>query len=230
MHVNAFVRGQGKWVQHAKDLLNMHPLWHILSGLVVVLLRETLFTKKKWARAVDMNHGLNLGGIEVIREMEGNTKGCKGLVWSSGTVKGVHRTVERKMKTIVSFKLIGERLQDVWVDGVDLDVKQLLIYLIKHYRLEEKSQTIGCEISITVDGATLDDYCCHITCRFKMTDPDARDPLTGKLLFEVMQSERNGHPYPSLVAKNNKATYDKFLAHVFDFCQELRDHGIPELG
>jgi hypothetical protein len=37
-----------------------------------------------------MNHGLNLGGIEVIRGMEGNKKVCKGLVWSSGTVEDVH--------------------------------------------------------------------------------------------------------------------------------------------
>jgi hypothetical protein len=63
-----------------------------------------------------------------------------------------------------------------------------------------------------------------------MTDLDARDPLNGELLFEVMQSERSFDPYISLVAKDNKATYDKFLTHVFDFCQELRDHGIPELG
>jgi hypothetical protein len=216
-------------VQRAKDLLNMRPLRHILIGLVVVPLRDTLFTKQKWAQAIDMNHGLNLGGIELICEMEGNKKGCKCLVWSSGTVKDVHRAVERKMKTFVSFKLIGERHQDVCVENVELDLKQCFIYLIKHYGLEEKSLTIGCEISITADGAKLDEYCCRITCCFKITDPDPRDPLTGKLLFEVMQSERNCHSCVSLVAKDNKATYDEFLTHVFDFCQELRGHGISEL-
>jgi hypothetical protein len=30
----------------------------------------------------------------------------------------------------------------MWVDGVELDVKQHRIYLIKHYGLEEKAQTI----------------------------------------------------------------------------------------
>jgi hypothetical protein len=45
-----------------------------------------------------------------------------------------------------------------------------------------------------------------------------------------MQSECNYHPCVSLVVKDNKSTYDKFLTHVFDFCQELLDHGIPELG
>jgi hypothetical protein len=173
MHVYAFVRGHRKWVQRTKDLLTMRPLWHILIGLVVVMLHETLFTANKWAQEVDMNHVLNIGSIQVIREMEGNKKGYKGMVWSLGTVKDVHRAVERKLKTLISFKLIDERHQDVWVDGVELDVKQLLINSIKHYGLEDKSQVTGCEISITVDGTKLDDYCCHITCGFKMADLDA---------------------------------------------------------
>jgi hypothetical protein len=36
--------------------------------------------------------------------MEGTKKGAMGLVWSSGTVKDVHRAVEREMKTKVTFK------------------------------------------------------------------------------------------------------------------------------
>jgi hypothetical protein len=34
-----------------------------------------------------------------------------------------------------------------------------------------------------------------------------------------MQSERNFHPCVSLVTKDNKSTYDKFLVHVFDFAK-----------
>jgi hypothetical protein len=44
-----------------------------------------------------------------------------------------------------------------------------------------------------------------------------------------MQSERNLHPCVSLVAKDKKSPYDKFLKHVLNFLQELRDQGIPEL-
>jgi hypothetical protein len=75
------------------------------------------------ARCPPTNHGMNLGGIEVIRNMEGTKKGAMGLVWSSGTVKDVHRAVEREMKTKVAFKLIGERHDDMWIDGVQLNVK-----------------------------------------------------------------------------------------------------------
>jgi hypothetical protein len=96
-------------------------------------------------------------------------------------------------------ELIGERFNDTWIDGVKLNVKKLLIYLIKHYGLAEKAPTTGCEIGIIADGAKLDAYCIHITSGFKMMDKDARDPLEietndplerGKLLFETMQSEK----------------------------------------
>jgi hypothetical protein len=92
-----------------------------------------LCLQKKWAQAVGINHGLNLCGIEVIRNMDGTKKGAMGLVWSSYTVKDVHHAVEREMKTKVSFKLIGERHEDMWIDGVQLNFKELLIYLIKHF-------------------------------------------------------------------------------------------------
>jgi hypothetical protein len=49
-------------------------------------------------------------------------------VCSSGTVTDVHHAMEREMQTKVPFKLIGERHEDMWIDGVQLDVKELLIF------------------------------------------------------------------------------------------------------
>jgi hypothetical protein len=116
------------------------------------------------------------------------------------------------------------------VDGVELDVKELLIYIITHYGLETKARAKGCEISITFDGAKLDDYCCHIIRGFKLTDNYLKDPLSGRLLFDTMQSKRNCIPIVSIIAKDNKAAYDRFLTHIFEFGNELRTVGIPELG
>jgi hypothetical protein len=215
-YMNLFIGGRSKRFQHANDLLNMGLLRHLMIGLVILLLRETMFTKKKWAQAVDMNHGLNLGVIEVIHETEGNKKGCMGLVWSSGTLTYVHRAVEREIMSTVSFKLIGEAHQDVRVDGVVLDMKELLIYIIKHYGLEAKAKATGCEISTTADGAKLDNYCCHITCGFKLTDEDSKNLLYGRLLFDTIQSERS--------------CITIVLTRIFEFGQELRTGGIPELG
>jgi hypothetical protein len=77
-----------------------------------------------------------------------------------------------------------------------------------------------------VIGATLDDYCIHVTCGFKMKDKDARHPLDineddplkrGKLLLPTIQSSKNDFPITSLIAKDNTSTYNKFLRHIFEF-------------
>jgi hypothetical protein len=113
------------------------------------------------------------------------------------------------------------------------------MYLIEHFGLEEKARASGCEISITVDGAKLDDYSIHVTRAFKMTDKDAHDPLQidndgplkrGKLLLPTFQSRKNAFPIASIIVKDNKSTYNKFQRHIFDFGQKLRDVRIPELG
>jgi hypothetical protein len=49
-YINAFFKGRGKWVQHAKDILNMTPLRYLLIGFVIVFLRETLFAQKNGHR------------------------------------------------------------------------------------------------------------------------------------------------------------------------------------
>jgi hypothetical protein len=163
IHINSFIRGRGKWFVHAKDLLNMKPLMQFLVGIVVVLLRETIFTKKKWIQAVDMNHGLNSGGTEVVRAMEGLGKNGQGLVLSSSSIKEVHRAVEEVMMKEMDFTIINVRQNATWIDGVEIDAKKLLIYLVNHYGLSEKARTVGIEVSIMVDSAKLDDYWCHTT-------------------------------------------------------------------
>jgi hypothetical protein len=182
---------------------------------------------------------LNLGEIEVIRSTEGTQKGAMVLVLSSGTMKDVHHAVEREMKTKVLFKVIGERHDNIWIDGVQLEVKELLIYIIKYFGLKEKARATGCEIAMTVDGAKLDNYCIHVICGFKITDKDELNPLEvdqkdelkrGKLLLPTIQSSKNAFQTTSIIAKDNKSTYKKCLHHMFEFGQELRDVGVPELG
>jgi hypothetical protein len=119
VQVNIFIHGRGGWQQHATYLLNMCPLRHLLIALVIVLLRGSLFTKKKWARAVDMHRGLNIGGIEVIRKMKVLKKNESGLVWYSSTIQKVHRAIENEMKKEIQFKISGGRFEDTWIDGVE---------------------------------------------------------------------------------------------------------------
>jgi hypothetical protein len=163
-----------------------------------------MFTKNKWAHAVDMNHGLNLGEIEVIHEMEVNIKGCMELVCSSGMIKDVHRAVEREIMSKVSFKLIGEAHQVCGWMILSSMWNNSYFFIIKLFGIQAKARSTCCEKSITVDGAKLDDYFCHITCGFKPTDKDSKDHLSGRLLFDTMQSERNCIAIVSIIAKDKK--------------------------
>jgi hypothetical protein len=72
-----------------------------------------------------------------------------------------------------------------------------------------------------------------------MTDKDVCDPLVvddfdplkkGRILFEMIQAEQNAFPFTYMIVKDNKSTYDKFLRHIFEFGQDMRDVGVPELG
>jgi hypothetical protein len=47
---------------------------------------------------------------------------------------------------------------------------------------------------------------------------------------ETIQSSKNSFPITSLIAKDNKSTYNKFLRHIIEYGQELRDVGVTELG
>jgi hypothetical protein len=79
-NLNSFCKGRGKWVQHATYIFE-----HGSFALSFDWFCDSAFTRdfvyeKKWAHAVVMNHGLNLGGIEVIRTTEGTKKGAMRLV------------------------------------------------------------------------------------------------------------------------------------------------------
>jgi hypothetical protein len=88
-------------VQHATYILNMDCTVCLLIGLVVVLLHKTLFTTQKRVQVVDINHGLNLGSKELIRQMEGTNRGGQLSVRLSSTVNDVHRAVESEIEKII---------------------------------------------------------------------------------------------------------------------------------
>jgi hypothetical protein len=209
-----------------------------LLGLLSCCCVKTSSTKKL-AQSVDMNYGLNLAVLEVVRVMEGLGKNGQGMFWSSSSIKEVHRAVEEVMMKEMDFTIITARHNDIWIDGVEIDVKKLLIYLVNRYGLSKKARTVGIEVTITVDSAKLDEYCYHTTSVWKFTNISNGDPLIVNntdpdnrlmLRIETIQSERCCFPIITMIAKDNKMTYDKLLRYIFVFCQEIRENGIHELG
>jgi hypothetical protein len=96
---DSFCKGRGKWVQHVTYISNMAPLRFLLTGCD---------STSTW---------------DYVYEAKVDTGGW----YESWTVKDVHRAVEQEMKMKLSFKVIGERHEYMWIDGVQLDVKELLM-------------------------------------------------------------------------------------------------------
>jgi hypothetical protein len=135
-------------------------------------------------------------------------------------IKDVNRAVENVMREELYFKIINVRHHDARVDGVEIDAKKLLIYLINQYGLAGKAWTVGVEVHIVVDSAKLDEDCCQIMADWKFSDVMTRDPMIVdkkdpnnqmKLLLEMMQSDKYSMHVISLIFKDNKAAHDSFL-------------------
>jgi hypothetical protein len=119
----------------------------------------------------------------------------------------------------MDFTTINVRHNDTWIDGVEIDAKKLVMYLVNHYGLSKKARTVGIEVSIMVDSAKLDDYCCHTTEGWNFNYVSTRDPLIVdntdpekhlKLFVETMQSVRCCFLIITMITKENKATYENY--------------------
>jgi hypothetical protein len=164
------------------------------------------------------------------------------LIWGSGSVKGIHRQIEKDMHGEIHSEVIKDQYGESVIDGIKFDMRSLCDYLVKAFGLEKEAKIRNAEILITVDGAKLDPNTHHITIGFEICDKMARDPVSGKFLFsndegvsdaqhlDNMQYGACCFPILTDVAKDNKQTYDTCLRQIFEFGKELRRHGFDDNG
>jgi hypothetical protein len=119
-------------------------------------IRDNVFTASNMAYVTYMHHGLNLIGIDNTRTIRYDKKHTNKLFWSSSEVKRVQRKADQDMQEVIHVTVIKERHKYALVDGFNFDMHALFEYLI-----DAKHRNV--EISVTVDGARLDDNCQHIT-------------------------------------------------------------------
>jgi hypothetical protein len=189
--------------------------------------RNKLCDAKAIARVVDLNHGLNITGLEALRKIENLPKWARGFIMSSSAVKTVFRKVETVMKSEMTTKqtqvAIDEGRDAQIIDGVELDIEALCVYLINRWDLGEISKKRNVEIAITIDAAELDNETNHVTVGVKLCDKAIQCPVTKMRIFSELcnlQSDKWCFPI----------TYIRHLKDVFDFCQRLRTFGLPEHG
>jgi hypothetical protein len=236
---DGYAPGRGKWKKIGLELFNMKVLKDHLIDATCTHIKEKLYNKTSWAYNVDMFRGLNLTGIDNGRNIELSRNGRR-LIWGSGSVKGIHRQIEKDMHEEIYFEVIKYQDGESVIDGINFDMISLFAYLVKAFRLEEEAKIRNVEISITVDGAELDPNTHHVTIGFKICDKMARDPASGKFLFlneegvsdaQQLDNTQFGawyFPLLGVVAKDNTQTYDKYLRHVFEFGKDLRHHGFDD--
>jgi hypothetical protein len=236
---DGYAPGRGKWKKIGLELFNMKVLKYHLIDASCTHIKENVYTKTSWTYNVDMFHGLNLSGIDNARNIELSRNGRR-LIGGSGSVKGIHRQIEKNMHEEIHFEVIKNQDGESVIYSIKFDMRAFFAYLVKAFGLEKEAKIRNVEISITVDGAKLDPNTNHVTIGFKICDKMARDPVSGKFLFlndegvsdshhlDNMQSGAWCFPILAVVAKDNTQTYDKYLRQIFEFGKELRHHGFDD--
>jgi hypothetical protein len=242
-----YVAGRGRWKCIAWEIFSLsvirnHLIDETVTRIIVTHICNNACTSAALAYVKDMHHRLNLTGIDNMRKIEHDTKHMSKLVWSSSQAKRVQRQAEIDMQEVISFSLIKETHQKTMVDGVRFDMRALFECLITSCGLSEEACHRNVEIYVAFGGAKLDDNSGHVTAGFKICDKSAKYHVTGKNIYtnveglkdddhlDNLQSGAWCFPSVSILAKDNKGMYEKYLRPIFGYCEELRAAGVPKHG
>jgi hypothetical protein len=149
----------------------------------------------------------------------GRIKQMGGFQASKYQVKKAMNIVEEHESGIIPYDVVD-------VDGIygfKFDYKQLLLYLLKLFKLEDAARDINqppIQISITLDGADLSRNVTHVTAGVKINDPRSIDLDSGLPIgvqdLRNIQSRALCFPVKSLQAKDSKELYDKHFGDFFN--------------
>jgi hypothetical protein len=95
------VAGRGKWKRIARELFSITCIRNHLIDETVTNIRQHVYTPTAFVYVTDMRHGLNLTGIDNVRNIEYAKKHSKKLLWASSEVKKVQRHAEKDMQEVI---------------------------------------------------------------------------------------------------------------------------------
>jgi hypothetical protein len=99
MHLNKIIKGRGKWGTMALELFNVKQLKGYFLKKSARYIRENINTARTIGRIIDLNHVINLRGIDALRTAEAGRSTHQKLLRSSGTIKACYRDIERTMSS-----------------------------------------------------------------------------------------------------------------------------------
>jgi hypothetical protein len=148
--------GRKKWKNTARKLFGMKCLKHFLIMLNAKHIHDEVYSNTKLAEATDRVPGFSLHCVKGFRSIQNGKKGTQKMVWSSGSIKRINRSVELEMQEIMSMALINEVHDGESVDGIQFDEEAVFRFIIEKFGLSQKAKYGTAEIALTIDGAKLE--------------------------------------------------------------------------
>jgi hypothetical protein len=186
------------------------------------------------AKVMDMSPGqLNLSGYMELRKgleiknKKGKIPRGKGWLCSEHYVKSAQYAIEKEAMQHIPFAM----LPSAEVDGFQFDYEKALLYLNDHVFCLKNAASDPTQPRIlwafTVDGVRVSANVTLIIAGIKCLDPRAIDPKTG-VFISLVQSPDKCFPLKVLVCKDNKTTYQEYLADFFAYFKDLENKPVGE--
>jgi len=216
------------------ELLGTFATETVLHEVSLKYARKKIFLPWRVLRSIDLaiNGGINLTGLESLRQVEDLAEYQRGYLPSRGAVQICAAELHALGQELIPIEKVPCNLGEMY----QFDFEKMVRYIIKAFALHQVAQGDSIELCITLDGAELTKDLCHLSFGVKATDWRAINPRDGTSLaysqdgvfgkiFNV-QSRNNCFIMKTLLGKDSKAAYQHF-ADVFRFFKHVKAEGLP---
>ena len=191
------------------------------------------------AEVLDAGSGqLNLSGLDMLTKgVEGDANGKVQYGGGYFTTRYYILQAQAKVNAAAQLEIPFKPIESAELDGVEFEFQELLIFILKLFGLYEiaKDPTQArVQICITLDGADISRNISHVTCRIKIIDPRAIDPMS-KLPIGLdgsrkVQSRELCIPFKIVLTRDTKALYTEEFKEFFDYFADVAANGLPAEG
>ena len=197
-------------------------------------MRTTVFSAPAVMRKMDeCGFTLNYAALQAISDMERSVMGKfhRGLFPST-------KTIQRKMEIVHAFGdhilpfTLGRFPEELGGGELAKFPQHLVLKaLVKSHGLLEKAKCEKVGVGYAYDGTKIDSRNYLELSGFKVTDRDAKDPRTGRLLYgSGLQSSACSFPDTLGIAKDTKEVFELYKPRFVRIADEAARTGEPMLG
>lgn len=197
-------------------------------------IRSTIFSAPALMKKMDdCGFTINYAALDAISDMESSVMGKynRGLFPSTKTIKRSMEIVHAFGDNVLPFTLT--RFPEELGGGELAKFPQELVLkaLVKFHGLLEKAKSERVGVGYAYDGTKIDSRTYLEISGFKVTDRDAKDPKTGRLLYgNGIQSSACSFPDTLGIAKDTKEVFSLYKPRFERIAEEAAQQGKPMLG